>query len=227
MKAKLLILFALSFALITFSQEEMSKQRQLYIDAQKQIQLKNYKDAIPILEKIHETNPANSNINYLLGYCYYSLGDKENKIASIKYFEKAVKNVSTEYKSATYKEQNAPVVALFYLGYCYYLDYNFSSAIENLEKYKTYLSEPEEINKINVLIDWAKNGEEFIKNPLTIDIINLGDTINSEYDDHSPVISLDEKILIFTSKRKGSTGNLKTTDGQYFEDIYIKKDRRW
>ena len=57
----------------------------------------------------------------------------------------------------------------------------------------------------------------------------MGAVINSGYDDHSPVFNIEETIMVFTSKRKGSTGNFKTSDKQYFEDIYIshKENGQW
>jgi len=57
----------------------------------------------------------------------------------------------------------------------------------------------------------------------------LGDKINSSYSEHSPVITADESLLIFTSKKEGSTGDELTEDGQYYEDIYIssKTDGKW
>ncbi len=56
-----------------------------------------------------------------------------------------------------------------------------------------------------------------------------GNKINTKYSEHSPVFTADESILIFTSKRKGSTGNIMTDDGQYKEDIYIsfKEENGW
>ncbi len=69
-----------------------------------------------------------------------------------------------------------------------------------------------------------------MKYPIKMQITNLGGTINSEYDEHSPVFSADEQILIFTSKRKSEIHLAKTEDGQYYEDIYISQklaDGQW
>ena len=56
-------------------------------------------------------------------------------------------------------------------------------------------------------------------------IKNLGITINSAYSEHSPVVSLDETEIVFTSRRlRKDSANIKykdSRDGQYYEDVYI------
>ncbi|MFH2141524.1 MAG: hypothetical protein ABIJ97_03815, partial [Bacteroidota bacterium] len=202
---------------------------QLFIDAQKEMQLGNPQSALDILIKLHETDPANSNINYLIGFCYYNFKEKNDKLKSIPYLTKATQNVSPEYKTGIYKETNAPPITLLYLGEMYYLNYDFDNALKYFEQYKPYILDPLKIEYLDKISKYALNGQTYLKNPVQIDILNLGDTVNSEFDDHSPVVDINETKMVFTSKRKGSTGNLKTTDGQYFEDIYlsIKENGQW
>lgn len=216
------------FSTSVFSQSEGQK-KQIFIDAHKEFQLGNTQAALDLFEKLHAADPGSSNINYLVGYCYYMLKDKNLRLKSIPYLSKAVEHISAEYKTGIYKETNAPPAALLYLGEMHYLNYDFENALKNFELYKPYIIKPEETDFLDKMTQYSLNGQTFIKNPVQIDIINLGDTVNSEFDDHSPVIDINESVMVFTSKRKGSTGNLKTTDGQYFEDIYIskKKDDRW
>ena len=54
-------------------------------------------------------------------------------------------------------------------------------------------------------------------------IKNIGDKINSAYADYVPLIMADESILYFTSRREGSTGNLKDVYGNYYEDVYMSR----
>ena len=49
-------------------------------------------------------------------------------------------------------------------------------------------------------------GKEYAKFPTRALISNIGNVINSKYPDYAPVITADEKILVFTSKRNTSTG---------------------
>nr|WP_321453778.1 hypothetical protein [uncultured Carboxylicivirga sp.] len=65
----------------------------------------------------------------------------------------------------------------------------------------------------------CENAKIFLQNPIDITITNLGKKINSKYDDHSPLVSVFEDLVIFTSRR--SDAKLpKLRDGQYPEKIY-------
>ncbi len=44
--------------------------------------------------------------------------------------------------------------------------------------------------------------------------------INSEYADYSPVVSNDESVILFTSRRENTTGGDMDSDDKYYEDIY-------
>jgi len=198
--------------------------KQYIIDASKHIQLKEYQQAIDKLTWCLSKDSTNANINYLLGKTYF-LSDASFKKA-IPYLEKA-KPISKTYNDADPKERNAPTEALFMLAQAYYKNYKFNQALLTIEEY--IQSNPINLDDANDLKKYIQNAIELVNNPVKINIINLGCNVNSPYDDHSPVFSIDEKTMIFTSKRKGSTGNFKTSDGQYFEDIYIthKMDDKW
>jgi outer membrane protein OmpA-like peptidoglycan-associated protein/tetratricopeptide (TPR) repeat protein len=76
----------------------------------------------------------------------------------------------------------------------------------------------------------ARYGIHYLTDPTNATVRNLGTTVNSEYGDYAPVINANESVLIFTSRRSGTTGN-KTdgTDNLPYEDIYItqKKKGEW
>jgi outer membrane protein OmpA-like peptidoglycan-associated protein len=57
--------------------------------------------------------------------------------------------------------------------------------------------------------------------PIAMEVKNIGKTINSEFPEYAPVISADESVLIFTSRRPNTTGGKIAEDGSFFEDIYI------
>jgi len=80
-------------------------------------------------------------------------------------------------------------------------------------------------SKLQVTLQQLKNAEKYMAQPLKIEIRNLGPQINSPYLDSKPVISADESILYFTSRRPGSTGNMVAPDGLYYEDIYVSENR--
>ena len=63
--------------------------------------------------------------------------------------------------------------------------------------------------------------------PLNVTIKNIGDSINTEYPDYSPVITADEQVLYYTTRRPTTTGGgEKLADGMYYEDIVVSyKDK--
>lgn len=63
-------------------------------------------------------------------------------------------------------------------------------------------------------------GIELKENPIRVWVDNLGDSINSEYPEFSPVISADNKVLFYTARRPDSEGQKKDRLGNYYEDIY-------
>jgi hypothetical protein len=121
----------------------------------------------------------------------------------------------------------------YLLGRAYHFALNFDTAIM---EYSTFLSElpPKELKAgspvVNWLIQQCKNGKEIVKTPVRVIINNLGEKINSEFDDYNPVISLSDSTMYFTSRRPwGNRPKISGTDLKYFEDIYIsaKMDGEW
>ena len=69
----------------------------------------------------------------------------------------------------------------------------------------------------------VNTAKELIANPADVKIVNMGDVINSEFEDKAPMVSADGKTLIFTSQRPGKSSAVNPDDGMYFEDIYISR----
>ena len=68
-----------------------------------------------------------------------------------------------------------------------------------------------------------------ISSTVDVKIESIGAILNSAYAVHRPIISADELVLIFTSRREGSTGGQLDPYDRYFEDIYIsyKENGQW
>lgn len=213
------------FSFMSFSQKFNYKK--VFIKAERAIQLQDYEEALKYYAKIAMNEP-NANIHYLLGWLYFEQLNNVEK--AIEFFEKGIESVSTSYQKSNYKETNAPTILYFYLGKCYHIKHQFNDAISMFDKYRPSVIENfTELQKLDKEKDFSVNAKELVKNPVEIEIHLLSDSINTEYDEHSPVIDASEKTMIFTSRRKGSTGNLKTSDGKFFEDIYIsrKENGEW
>lgn len=173
-----------------------------------------YPKALPVYLSLHEEDSSNADLNHKIAICYlYAKNDHEEAIS---YFEKAI------------RAGNADVY--FDLGLAYHLDSRFDDAIKAFQIYRNSLTVKEYYNSdVNRFIEISKRAKQMIANPLDVKIENLGKNINSSYADYVPIITVDESVLIFTSRNEESTGQLLDQNNEYFEDIYIsyKKNGTW
>ncbi len=68
-------------------------------------------------------------------------------------------------------------------------------------------------------IDNCKNASVFLAHPTDLTIYNLGPQVNSKYDDHSPLVTVFQDILYFTSRRPAPRLS-RLEDGQFPEKVY-------
>lgn len=170
--------------------------------------------------------PKLPRVQYCLGVCYINTGTNYEK--AIEYIEASEEFVYDEGVEEDFH---------YYLGKAHHLNYSFIEAVNNYHKFIDLVSVREErVEEVNRLIRQCKNAELIMKNPVNVQIVNMGETINSKYSDYTPYISADESVLLFTSRRSSSTGGMldengrpDSISGQYFEDIYasIKLGGEW
>ncbi|MCE3279403.1 MAG: hypothetical protein K0S44_1594 [Bacteroidetes bacterium] len=222
MKAKLFLfgIFTFIFSL-SFSQVNKSDYIENFRQGDLLILEQNYTQALKHFLTAYKFDSTNANINYKIGLCYLKSASEKNK--ALPYLEKALKDVNHNYKDLEPREKKAPENVYYLLGTAYRLAYKFNESSSYFNKFKDIVGDK---NK-QLTDDLEKQTEtnftaiELTKDTTTIQIINLGDSVNSTYADYSPVVSADESTLIFTSRRPGSTGNDKTENDQFFEDIYV------
>ncbi|HWY10922.1 MAG TPA: hypothetical protein VN026_06345 [Bacteroidia bacterium] len=189
----------------------------------------NYDLALKNFQRAYEMDSSSANINYNIGVCLLKSSNEKAK-AEI-FLSRAITKIVKNYKMDDPTEKNTPPLAHFYYGQALHINYKFDEALAQYEKFAAYIGNDKGWKKD---IDYYKKQSEFAKTvvatPLNVQISNLGDSINSEYPDFSPVLSADERTLIYTTRRPSSTGGEKTPDGQFFEDIVVsyKDDQgRW
>lgn len=170
-----------------------------------------YSSAIEYYAKANQYNPNIAALNYKLGVCYLFSIEKNT---AIKYLKKAY-----ELNSKVSYDIN------FQIGRAYHLNLEFNKAISFYKKFlidiETYKLDytPEEINNY---IKQCETGLKLIDRPVNAVLENIGSAVNSQYPEYGPLITADESVLIFTSRRKGSTGNYKDEiDNLYLEDVYL------
>lgn len=180
---------------------------------------KNYLMAVQSFELAYHEDSLNSNINYKLGVCYLNLPSKKKK--ALPYMERAVLSITRNYDEDDATLEKAPPDAIYYYGKALHYSGHFAEAIVEFEKYKKIASRSKEREKeMNRLIEMCNNAIAMSEKPENITIKNLGDSVNTEYADYGPVVSADEKMLLFTSRRPGSTGGERDVAGNYYDDVY-------
>lgn len=190
----------------------------------------NYALALQNFKAAYAIDSSNANINFKIGLCYMKSETEKSK--ALLFLEKAVLNTSKNYTDLEPSEKSAPVNAYYYYGQAMHFNYKFDEAIANYEKFKSFLKSKnvELIKDVDRQIEISNNAKALCIAPMNIILKNLGDSINSSSPEYSPVLSADEKTLMFTSRRSTGTGMEKTDDGQFYEDIYIsykKDDSTW
>jgi outer membrane protein OmpA-like peptidoglycan-associated protein len=171
-----------------------------------------FKMALDEYVQANTFNPNSAICNFRMAVCYYNISAQ--KMMGLAYAEKAQK-----------LNPNVDPMLQYFLGRLYHLSAQWDKAIT---AYKAYLQplnmDPsknrEKIADMNRKIQECINGKEFEKNPQRVFIDNVGNTINTADPEYTPIITADESVMMFTSRRSTSTGGNKDPDGQYFEDLY-------
>jgi len=153
---------------------------------------------------------------YKLGFCYLNTAGKED--SALIFLKKA-----SDIYAVNPKEEISSFEINFYLAKSYRLNHNNDSAIIVLENLKKEIVDEKYTILIKNEISFAEQGLDSYGNGIKINIKNLGNSINSSYSEHSPVISEDKTVLMYTSRKKSGVDDVLLEDGQYDEDIYISK----
>jgi hypothetical protein len=219
----LLYVFLFSTSVLSFSQPVSKKEfHQLFIQGNL-MELEGYFDtAAKVFLHLNTSDPSNANLNYKIGYCFLNLPNQ--RLKAIPYLENAIKQISGTYLQDEPTEKNAPENARYYLGKAYHYAYRFDDAIIQFEKYKEIIKKRNLplLKDIEYRIQMSKNAKDLVSKPQECTITNLGDSVNCEFADYSPLISADESILTFTSRRLGTGGAAnKTIKDEFLEDIWI------
>jgi len=231
MKNRVIIFLSLLlFSASLFSQEQVNQSYKGYFTEGNFLLLeKNYSRALLYFQKAYALDSSNANINYKMGLCYLNSASEKEKAAH--YLEKAVLNTTKKYADFEPSEKKAPLLAFYYLGEANRVLGKYKESAISYDKYKDAAKPNEnDLKQLEHQIDESFNAIEMTKNPVNVTIENMGDSINSEYADYGAVVSVDESMMIFTSRRAGSTGGEKTVDDQFYEDIYVsykKRDGSW
>ncbi len=169
--------------------------------------------------KAHACNPENAGLNYKTGVCYLF---SDEKYEALEYLTKAYvldKSISEDIH--------------YLMGKAHHQVLEFDEAIMEYNAYRKTLKTKKLsgiLPELNHLIDQCMNGKKLVENPIRVIITNLGDSINSVYDDYFSVFGPGDTIMYFTSRRPARSGSKRSpVDNKFYESVYVSylRDNEW
>lgn len=218
MKSFVLFLIALCFvfglqAAVPDSSKSMVQKGLEAIKLQKAKSLMDggdYDGALLLFQKYLNEEPNNALINYRIGECLHYM--KKNKEA-LMYLEKAQRIEHIPHKEFPSVYAKALQKAA-----------RFDEAKTQVDTFMSRLKSNDSFyrSKAETILQEIAYAKDMMEHPVEVDIRNLGDAINSQYDEYGPAISADGKALFFTSRRPDTKGGARDPyDNKFLEDIYM------
>ena len=173
-----------------------------------------YGPALEELKLFYKKKPDDEKVNELLATCYLNLNEDKSK--AIKHLE------------FLYNKNKINSTLLFDMGRAYHLHNEFDKSLEFFNRYKQNVK-GKELELVEHEIECVQTAKEMVKFPVSVSFANLGKEINSEYPELMPFVNADESIIYYTSKRKGTTGNMVSFEG-YESDVFfsdLKNNDKW
>ncbi len=180
--------------------------------AEEMVYNEDFTSAIDMYNKLIAMDPNNGTYRFQLGFCYLNTATKKQYASSC--FSKALELYKPKQRKGT-----QGIETEFYLGRAYRVNDSIDEALDVLEKLKKRVTNRRFLEIVDNEIEMCNLTKEMKSHPVEIEVHNLGAIVNGEYADHSPVITADESLLLFTSRREYEGGE-KQADGQYDENIY-------
>lgn len=169
-----------------------------------------YVVALNAFREVEKNNPRNAGIKYYIGLCYF----QTNNITEAKKSLLSAIEINEDVVPETH----------FLLGRVYQLEEEFDNAIKEFELYKTIPSKEEETKQdAETFLSQSKTALKLMADSLPLKPVNMGNGINSKWDDKNPCVTADGSSLVFTTRRPETTNDPTDIegDGKYFENIYI------
>jgi hypothetical protein len=168
----------------------------------------NYFKAIELYEKLERRNPSKFEYYYPLGVSY--LKTNIDPLRALDYLLEAE------------RQPKFPVAGLLDIAQAHAFHLQYDEALRTLQKYE----ELGNVNKKNIqeferLKANYESANNLLRHPVNVSFSNLGSKLNSEYADYHPFVDKDEKLMMFTSRRKSKPGAQPEFDGYFPSNIYM------
>ncbi|MBR5984631.1 MAG: PD40 domain-containing protein [Bacteroidales bacterium] len=187
----------------------------------------NYGAALDYWKKAEDKDPDNPNVWYNMGVCYKN--SSKDRYLAVEYLTKSLDYANPNYVANNHTDRTCPIDCFLELGIALRMVGKYDESLAMLERSKEVSSSNGRSDLVTLAdeeIVITNNAKKIMsqKSCNRIDVTNLGDVINTEYSEHSPVITCDGNTLYFTSKRPNS---INSTDD---EKIYVtnkKSNGEW
>ncbi len=168
-----------------------------------------YPQAVVCYLLANDYNENNAELNYKIGVSYL-LGLEPMK--SLDYFLKAY-----ELKPDVTDD------ILLLIGKSYQIRADYGKAIDYYNMYSDKYYDSGTFNaEVNNLINQCNRAIEMQGNEKQAEIFNAGSNINSQYDDYSPVLTNEDRLIYFTTRRAIDVKrNRQDADMKWDENIFI------
>jgi len=181
--------------------------------------LGTYDHARDFYLEAYQYNDEHAGLNYMIGICYLYTDDKYE---ALKYLRKAYD-----------KNPDVSPEIHYQLGRAYHLTLEFDKAIEEYNAFLRLVppdKQSVEGTNINKMIQECINGKSIVANRKRVIISNPGEGINSPYDDYFSILSDNDSVMFFTSRRfidKRSKRN--PYDNKFDENAFASRfvDGKW
>ncbi|MEO7087542.1 MAG: tetratricopeptide repeat protein [Bacteroidia bacterium] len=201
---------------VTYAQNviDKGKDQLKYFNAHQYYLGENYTAALKIYQELAIEHPNDATVLFHIGACYLQQANLTDAIDNL--------------EKAKAKDPKADENLDLDLGLAYQQSGDIDKAISEFTSFKTTFAQKQSKltdSRVDFYLNQCNTAKELMAKPVPVKIENMGQAINSEYDDKTPSISADGKTFIFNSRRPNGVNSPvdKEGDGKYFEKVYISK----
>jgi tetratricopeptide (TPR) repeat protein len=172
-----------------------------FLDGEYFVSQGQFVEALPYFLAVLKKDPGNCNVNYRVGLCYMKQAGDEVK--ALPYLKKAVENIDLKYVEGKFKNPAAPPETWILIGDSYMRQNLLDDASDAYKKYHDLIgtSDSKKLAVINKRIEDVASSKELQQTSQNLQMLNLGNLINTKYSETGPVLSGDQKTLVYTQSR--------------------------
>jgi len=218
----LVLLTHFTFAVTSSDTSKVRKQAmalELLREARTLAEEERYEASVRMYKRILQIDSTRYSYNFELGMVlFYYL---ENKKDALKYLERAY--------TASPRDTSYDLIKC--LAQCHQFHANYPEA---MRMYRLYLAKEAKSRKYESWNREVALGQQVCNYALThntlndsVMVENLGKNLNSIYPDYAPVVSRNDSVLLFCSRKpENNYGRKDPNDNKFFEDIFMSSKKK-